>query len=127
MLRRRMHRLTTALVVAWSLLCAQFALAAYVCPALTHALAMAQTMTDSHPCSGIDERQSVLCHQHCSDPGRTVDAFKLPAVPLPALVPVLELPTVPDAGATFVAAPASRPEARPPPDPLFLSTLRLRV
>jgi hypothetical protein len=126
MLRRRMHRLTTALVVAWSLLCAQLALAGYVCPSHADALAMAATMAGGHPCTGMDDVRPALCHQHAFEDGKTVDAFKLPAAPLPSLVPVLQLPLAIDAVGP-VAHATSSVEARPPPDPLFLSTLRLRV
>ena len=68
----------------------------------------------------------MLCHQHAADPGKTFEAVKLPTVSLPAVVQVLELPSRSEARGR-PRPPASSPEARPPPDPLFLSTLRLRV
>jgi len=66
----------------------------------------------------------VLCHQHAADPGKTFEAVKLPTVSLPAVVQVLALPLVPEAR---VVRPTAFLEAQPPPDPIFLSTLRLRV
>jgi hypothetical protein len=45
----------------------------------------------------------------------------------PALLQVLELPPVHLPLETRAVPPAASSEAQPPPDPLFLSTLRLRV
>ena len=127
MTRQRLHRLGTTLLVVLSLLFSQLALAAYVCPGLADAQAMAEMMAAGEPCTGMDQQQPALCHAHAADSGKSFEAIKLPTVSLPMVIQVLELPLVLDsdeAGATpFVAA----EEARPPPDPLFLSTLRLRV
>jgi hypothetical protein len=124
MLRRRLHRRTTAFFVVLSLLFSQLALAQYVCPQQADVEAMAARMEAGTPCEGMDPQQPVLCHQHAADPGKTFEAVKLPTVSLPAVVQVLELPLVPE---VRVAPPAAFFEAQPPPDPLFLSTLRLRV
>ena len=124
MLRRRLHRRTTAFFVVLSLLFSQLALAQYVCPQQADVEAMAARMEAGTPCEGMDPQQPVLCHQHAADPGKTFEAAKLPTVSLPAVVQVLELPLVPE---VRVALPAAFSEAQPPPDPLFLSTLRLRV
>ena len=124
MLRRRLHRSTTALFVVLSLLFSQLAQAQYVCPQQADVEAMAARMEAGTPCEGMDPQQPVLCHQHAADPGKTFEAVKLPTVSLPAVVQVLELPLVPE---VRVAPPAAFSEAQPPPDPLFLSTLRLRV
>jgi len=124
MLRRRLHRRTTAFFVVLSLLFSQLALAQYVCPQQADVEAMAARMEAGTPCEGMDPQQPVLCHQHAADPGKTFEAVKLPTVSLPAVVQVLELPLVPE---VRVAPPAAFSEAQPPPDPLFLSTLRLRV
>ena len=124
MLRRRLHRLTTTFFVALSLLFSQLALAQYVCPQQADAEAMAARMAAGTPCDGMEPQQPVLCHQHCADPGETFEAVKLPTVSLPTVVQVLELPPVRE---VRVVAPPPPSEARPPPDPLFLSTLRLRV
>jgi len=124
MLRRRLHRSTTALFVVLSLLFSQLALAQYVCPQQADAEAMAARMAAGTPCDGMDPQQPVLCHQHAADPGKTFEAVKLPTVSLPAVVQVLALPLVPEAR---VVRPTAFLEAQPPPDPIFLSTLRLRV
>lgn len=127
MLRHRLHRLTTTLFVVLSLLFSQLALARYVCPQEVNVEAMAAMMEAGQPCDGMDEDQPVLCHQHASDPARTFEAVKLPVVGQPVVAQVLELPTALEAEAARVVPPAATSEARPPPDPLFLSTLRLRV
>lgn len=127
MSHRRIHRLTITFFVMLSLLFSQLALAAYVCPGQTDVQAMAEMMAAGAPCEGMDPQQPALCHQHAADPGKTFEVVKLPAVSLPAVIQVLELPLVLDAEVmvgSFAAAPT---EVRPPPDPLFLSTLRLRV
>jgi hypothetical protein len=124
MLRRRSHRITTTLLVVLSLLFSQLALARYVCPQQADRLAMAAMMNAGTPCEGMDPQQPVLCHQHATDPGKSFETVKLPTVSLPAIVQVVELPRVPEARAVL---PMASFEAQPPPDPLFLSTLRLRV
>lgn len=127
MSRRRLHRLTTTLLVVLSLLFSQLALAGYVCPQQAAPAAMTAMMEAGMPCDGMDPQQPALCHQHAADPGKTFEAMKLPAASLPALVQVLVLPLAPVADAARALPPAAAPEVRPPPDPLFLSTLRLRV
>ena len=124
MMRRRLHRSTTVFFAVLSLLFSQLALARYVCPSQADAQAMAAMMAAGTPCEGMDPQQPVLCHQHAADPGKTFETVKLPMVSLPAIVQVLELPPVREARAVL---PAACSQARPPPDPLFLSTLRLRV
>jgi hypothetical protein len=125
--RRRTLRLTTAIFVVLSLLFSQLALANYVCPQQADVDAMAAMMEAGMPCEGMDATQPVLCHQHAADPGKTFEAAKLPPVSLPQVVQVLSLPLVPDAEAARAVPVSATSEARPPPDPLFLSTLRLRV
>lgn len=127
MLRRPLHRLCTAFIVVLSLLFSQLALAAYVCPVEADAQAMAALMASGEPCEGMDAQQPVLCHQHAADPGKSFEAFKLPALALPMVISVLERPFELDADRARAVPRAATPEARPPPDPLFLSTLRLRV
>ena len=126
MSRQRLRRLATALFAAASLLGSQLALAQYVCPVEASAAAMLAMMEAGVPCDGMDPEQPALCHEHAADPGKTFQPLKLPAASLPAVVQVLELPLVPDLDKARVV-PATTPEAQPPPDPLFLSTLRLRV
>lgn len=127
MLRRHCHRLTTAFCVVLSLLFSQMALASYVCPGQPDAAAMAAMAEAGIPCEGMDPTQPVLCHQHSADPAKTFEAVKLPAAAQPAVVQVLVLPVVLATEAALAAPPAATSEAQPPPGPLFLSTLRLRV
>jgi hypothetical protein len=127
MLRRPFHRLTTTFFVVLSLLFSQLALASYVCPAQADAEAMAAMMAAGEPCEGMDPAQPVLCHQHSADAAQSFDAVKLPTASLPTVVQVLVLPLVLQAIESIAVPVASAPEARPPPDPVFLSTLRLRV
>ena len=127
MLRRRLHRLATTFFVVLSLLFSQLALAQYVCPQQVDVEAMAAMMEAGQPCEGMDQDQPVLCHQHSADPAKTFEAVKLPVAAQPAVVQVLELPLVLEAQEARAAPPTATSEAQPPPDPLFLSTLRLRA
>jgi hypothetical protein len=127
MMSCRLHRLTTAFFVVLSLLFSQLALASYVCPQQSDMQAMAESMKAGMPCDGMDQKQPTLCHQQAVDPGKTFEAVKLPVASLPMVVQVLELPAVLDAGEARSLPVTATFEARPPPDPLFLSTLRLRV
>lgn len=124
------RRLTTALVVVVSLLFSQLALAAYVCPGAPAGdeAAAVMEMAPGHPCEGVasDEEQPSLCYQHCADAPQSFDTLKLPTVSLPAVVHVLAVPLVLDVAEQHVRAWAAQ-GPQPPPEPLFLSTLRLRV
>ena len=113
--------------VVLSLLFSQLALASYVCPQQADVEAMAAMMEAGQPCSGMDQQQPALCHEHSADPAKTFEAVKLPVAGLPAIVQVLELPLALEATGTRAVPPMASFEAQPPPDPLFLSTLRLRV
>jgi hypothetical protein len=110
-----------------SLLFAQLALANYVCPNQADVQAMAAMMAAGAPCEGMDPDQPVLCHQYAADPAKSFEVAKLPAVFAPVLVQVFELPLVLEARAARAMPRAASPHARPPPEPLFLATLRLRV
>ena len=127
MSRSRRRRFATAFFVIVSLLLSQLALAQYACPQQADLEAMAAMMKAGMPCEGMDPVQPALCHEHAADPAKTFQALKLPTASAPAVVQVLELPLVPDAGSALALPPAATQEPRPPPDPLFLSTLRLRV
>jgi hypothetical protein len=127
MLRRRVFRLSTTFVVVMTLLFSQLALASYVCPAQPNVEAMAAMAEAGIPCEGMDPDQPVLCHQHAADPGKTFEVVKLPVVGQPAVSQVLEVPLVLEAQQAHAVPTTATPEAQPPPDPLFLSTLRLRV
>ncbi len=125
--RRSIHRLTTTFFVVLSLLFSQLALANYVCPGQADAAAMAEMMAAGEPCEGMDQTQPVLCHQHSAGAAQSSEAVKLPTASQPMVVQVLVLPLVLDAVEAETLPATSAPEARPPPDPIFLSTLRLRV
>jgi hypothetical protein len=128
MIRRRLHRLTTTFFVAVSLLFSQLALANYVCPGATDAVVMAEMTAAGVPCDGMDQAQPTLCHQHSAGVAQSFEAVKVPAPSLPAIVQVLVVPLVLDAvEAVDVPLAATGSDEHPPPDPLFLSTLRLRV
>jgi hypothetical protein len=127
MFRRPVHRLTAAIFVALSLLFPQLALANYVCPEPTGAMAMVERMAAGMPCEGMDTEQPALCAQHSSSAPQSFETVKVPSPSLPLVVQVLELPSELDAIAARAVPAAATPEAHPPPDPLFLSTLRLRV
>ena len=128
MFRLRTHRLTTTLVVVLSLLFSQIALAAYACPGQQAVQpSMEEMMAAGMPCDGMDEQQPVLCHQHQAGGVQSVEAVKLPTVAPAAVVLALQAPLVLQALDADGLGAATRPEARPPPDPVFLSTLRLRV
>ena len=127
MLRRPVHRLTAALFVVMSLLFSQLAMASYSCPATGRSAAMAETVASGMPCDGMDQAQPALCHERATSAPQSFEAVKVPAPSLPMVIQVLQLPLVLDAAEAVAVPPADTPEARPPPDPLFLSTLRLRV
>jgi hypothetical protein len=125
--RRSIHRLTTTFFVVLSLLFSQLALANYVCPGQADAVVMAEMMAAGEPCEGMDQAQPVLCHQHSAGAAQSFEAVKLPTASQPMVVQMLVLPLVLDAVEAETLPATSAPEARPPPDPVFLSTLRLRV
>jgi hypothetical protein len=126
--RRKFLRCKTVVLVALSLLFSQLALAAYVCPAETApAEGMAGMMAAGMPCAVTDTVQPNLCHQHVVDPARLFELAQAASPSLPSVIQVLVIPAVPEVGEAVVMPPASTAEARPPPAPIFLSTLRLRV
>ena len=127
MLRRPVHRLTAAFIVVMSLLFSQLAMASYSCPARVDSAAMAAMAASGMPCDGMDKAQPALCHDRSTQAPQSFEAVKLPVASLPMLLQVLELALVPDAADAAMTPFAATLEARPPPDPLFLSTLRLRV
>jgi hypothetical protein len=135
MFRRQARRLNTTIFVVFALLFSQLALANYVCasqPAQT-ALAVMSTMemAPGMPCDEMgaasDKGQSVLCQQHCTNAPQSVDHLNVTTVSLPAVLHVFVVSPLLDAGAGASAIHAEAGQFRPPPDPIFLSTLRLRV
>ena len=129
MFRSAARRTGTALLVVLAMLFSQLALASYLCPADSGQETAVMEMAPGEPCQGMaaDPDQPVLCHQHCTNAPQSADGLKLPTVSLPAVVQGLVVPLAIDAAAREAGAFAVALEAQPPPDPLFLSTLRLRV
>lgn len=136
MVRRSAQRLTTTLLVVLSLLFSQLALANYVCPDSPQKPPVpAMQMASGEPCEGMgmdagkpmDQEQPSLCYQHCASAPQSADPVQVPAVSLPAVVQVLVVPLVLDGVDAESAHFAEVGRARPPADPLFLSTHRLRV
>ena len=127
MFRLPFHRCMTAFAVVLALLFSQLALASYVCPGAADATAMAEMMAAGEPCDGMDSAQPVLCHQHAADMSLSFEPVKVATPSLPAIVQVLVVPLLMEAQLAAATPIAVAPELRPPPDPLFLSTLRLRV
>lgn len=127
MFRRPFHRCMTAFAVVLALLFSQLALASYVCPGAADATAMAEMMAAGEPCDGMDSAQPVLCHQHAADMSLSFEPVKVATPSLPAVVQVLVVPLLMEAQLAAATPIAVAPQLRPPPDPLFLSTLRLRV
>lgn len=124
------RRCMTAFLVVLSLLFSQLALASYVCPVTVDAASTAEmVMAPGETCESMDTAQPVLCHQHAADMSLSFEPVKLATPSLPAIVQVLAVPLVLVLVAQGHALPQqARPERQhPPPDPVFLATLRLRV
>jgi hypothetical protein len=125
--RRQLLGRRTIVFVVLSLLFSQLALANYLCPAEVPPQDMTAMMAAGVPCEEMDKTQPALCHQHATDLGQVVQAAQVLSPSLPALVQVLVMaPLLPETDAVAIPR-ASTPEAQPPPDPIFLATLRLRV
>ncbi|MBW8845501.1 MAG: hypothetical protein JF607_11100 [Burkholderiales bacterium] len=127
MTRRAARKLTTTFFVVLSLLFSQLALARYVCPQQADVQAMAAMMQSGTPCDGMDPQQPALCHQHTADASQSFETVKLPTASQPLLIQMLELPLVLEAEQASAVPPTAVSEVQPPPDPLYLCTLRLRV
>jgi hypothetical protein len=125
-LRRRLLSPKTIVLLVVSLLFSQVLLANYLCPADSPVPAESR-MAAGMPCEGMDATQPTLCHQHAADPGQVVQAAQVVAPSLPAIIQVLFVPALLGSEDAVAMPLASTAEAQPPPDPIFLSTLRLRV
>ena len=123
---RQRSRCLTSLIVVMALLFSQFALASYVCPGLSAEERMSERMAAGMPCDGHDPAMPVLCHQHATDSSQSFEMAKVAAPSPPTVVQMLVLPSLHDWARSLVVPFGDRPEAQPPPDPLFLQTLRLR-
>lgn len=69
----RPHRLFTALIVLFSMLFMQLAVASYVCPGHMTGSEIPALSSDIRSaamadCAGMDEEQPALCHAHAEDP-----------------------------------------------------------
>lgn len=127
MFRRPFQRYMTAFAVVLSLLFSQLALASYVCPGAQDAAAMADMMAAGEPCEGMDSAQPVLCHQYSAAMSLSYEPVKVATPSVPAIIQELVVPLVREAQLAAASPVASPPELRPPPDPIFLTTFRLRV
>ena len=127
MARRHVHRLTTTFFVVLSLLLSQLALANYVCPGQQDVAARVEMLASGMPCEGMDLDQPALCAEHSSGAPQSFEAVKVPTPAVPAVIQVLEMPPDLEAEQARAVPWAATPEAQPPPDPIVLSTLRLRV
>ena len=124
---RSLHQLGTTFIVVLSLLFSQLTLASYVCPAQADVAAMAEAMAAGEPCEGMDAAQPVLCHQYSAGMPLSFEPVKVATPSLPAVLHVVVLPLLaPIEGRQLIPR---RPQAkeRPPPDPVYLETRRLRV
>ena len=117
----------TSLLLVMSLLFSQLALANYLCPGQAETKAMAEMMTAGQPCSGMDEAQPVLRHHYGANASQSFEMVKVPTPSLPTVVQVLVVPAALDVASVLATAVSAAPEARPPPEVIFLATLRLRV
>ena len=136
MFSRHIHRMITNLFVVLALLFSQLALANYVCPRPDNAADMsAMDMTPGQPC----ETMAVETANGPEPAGSVPPALRQgAAIVRPRQRAQREFADgyagrswsrcfwIAAAGETRLFSPRIGP-ARPPPDPLFLSTLRLRV
>jgi len=124
--RRLLVARRTVFCMVVSLLVSQSALASYLCPAMSPSHDM-PTMAAGMPCDGSDAAQPALCHQHAADPGQVVQPAQAVPPSLHAIVQILVIPAAAPVSDGVAMPRTSAPEARPPPDPVFLATRRLRV
>jgi hypothetical protein len=129
MFRLSGRRFGTTVLVVLALLFSQLALASYICPPAGGPQPAMLEMADGEPCGGMaaDPAQPVLCHQHCNGAPQSADAAKVPTVSLPAILHVVVLPVAGDAAERHAVLAGDTGPPQPPPEPVFLSTLRLRV
>ena len=127
MSHRTPRRLSTTILVVLSLLFSQLALAGYVCPKQQNAAAMAELMAAGQACAGMDDEQPALCAEYSAGAPQSTETVKVPVLATPVVIQLAELPFRLQALAARAVPTSAAPQGRPPPDPLFLSTLRLRV
>ncbi len=125
--RNPFQRCITTTLMVLSLLVSQLALASYVCPVATAAGSMSEAMASGAPCEGMDSAEPVLCHQHAADAAQSFELAKLATPTLPTVLHVLVLPVLHESAQAVALPFGARTEIRPPPDPVFLRTHRLRV
>jgi hypothetical protein len=127
LLRRRSF---TAFATIAALLFAQLALAGYACPAAADAqarTAMAAMAAAGLPCAAMDDALPALCHEHGVAAAQSSEHAKQPVPTPPRVVTVVVLPAAPEGSLHEPPAWQADQTPRPPPDPIFLATLRLRV
>ena len=119
--------LSTAILVVLSLLFSQLSLAGYVCPKQQDAAAMAEMMAAGESCAGMDDEQPALCAEYSAGSPQSAETVKVPVLAAPVVIQVAELPFRLQALAARAVPRSAAHQGRPPPEPLFLSTLRLPV
>lgn len=127
MLRLRLQHFMSSFFVVVSLLFSQLALASYVCPGVPSMPLMAEMIATGAPCEGMDMVQPVLCFQHAADMSLSFEPVKLTTPSLPAVVQLVVLPVVLMSEGLTLPQQADPQWRRPPPEPVFLATRRLRV
>lgn len=126
--RRRVYQPLTAGLAVCLFLFAQLALAGYLCAQINPTQSQAPMGMDGNtPCQAMDSAQPALCHAHCADDGTTIVSFSTPALAPPALHNLLTLTLALIVEHADRKPAPTEPAAQPPPEPLFLFTLRLRV
>lgn len=128
MFRLAARRVRTIMLVVLAVLFSQVALASHVCPSGAGSEPAMMEMAPGEPCEGMaqDQDQPMLCYQHCNGAPQASDLVKLPVVSLPAIIHVVVMPLAVASARTDRLAP-EHADPQPPPGPVFLSTLRLRV
>lgn len=125
--RRTLHRSLTAIFAVVVLLFSQLAMASYACPAQADVNQMAEMAAAGTPRGEMDAAQPALCHERAADAAQSFEAVKAPTPSLPAVLQVVVLPLILKPTGWDMVVRVAFAEVRPPPDPLFLTTLRLRV
>lgn len=118
----RPQRLITALIMLFSLLFAQLAVAAYACPVeASSPKPMVSSMANMPGCTGMDMAKPALCGAHCDKVHQSADTPSAPAVP--AFVPCsleLVLPRMDRVAALPSAATEALPLTRTTAPPLAI-------
>ncbi|MDP3136813.1 MAG: hypothetical protein Q8N17_10845 [Burkholderiaceae bacterium] len=117
----RRYRLLTVIFSLWALLCAQTALAGYVCPGTAKAAQIAQMVQAGMPCAesmsrAMDDELPGLCHAHCQADKQSADNYQVPTLATLAELGAVLTVSVVSAGADdpLIQAPLLRRATAPP-------------